>query len=231
MRKGTQVIIVVSICLFLSLAFIYFILWPTYNLKKTADTLDSLSAAMSLRKNQDTAFNSKTPASAKKTWEKANIIKKRCDSLGEYINKLKDSLAFDKNGDSISPSDIAHPTRFLYDQGRASVLRKRIESYKKHLASVIIDSTARRELNQLLSTNDLLKDSKTVSWEYFHFYHITALVARTQLGKFENAIRKAEGIAVNDLFDQMPDSDFKFDKLEPHQIAPSSTILKGDSGS
>jgi len=132
------------------------------------------------------------------------------------------------------PDDYDQPTNFMIGDdpgnvtGKAKELKAKLQKYQQDLRALlpkdaVVDLAMLDTKDQYSSENE-----KMISWEWYNFYHIPIVAAAAQLKRIENDVRNAEGSVVNELFNEISASDFKFDKLQARVVAPSSYILAGE---
>jgi gliding motility-associated protein GldM len=179
-------------------------------------------------------------------FEKAKQAQKKSKELCDYIKSLRTEMIAEVEGvekkvaDTLTlariakPDDYDKPTHFMIGEdpanvtGKAKELKLKLENYKKELQALlpkdaVVDLSA-------LDTKEIysVSDEKKISWEWYNFYHIPVTAVAAQFARITNDVKNAEGAVVNELFNAISASDFKFDKLQARVIAPSSYILSGD---
>lgn len=182
----------------------------------------------------------------KPLFDKAQTAQKLSKELCDYIKSLRSDMIAQvegidkKTADTLrlgliaKPDDYDNPTNFMIGDdpsnvtGKAKELKAKLKKYKDDLQALlpkdaVVDLSA-------LDTKDVysISDEKTVSWEWYNFYHIPVTAVAAQFARITNDVKNAEGAVVNELFNAISASDFKFDKLQARVIAPSSYILSGD---
>jgi gliding motility-associated protein GldM len=129
--------------------------------------------------------------------------------------------------------DPAKPAR---GEGKAAELKKKIAEYREKLLSKQffdkISDTSKVRLN--LSTEDPIGfkgDTKgqKVPWEMFYFYHLPMPAALTELTKWQNNVRAAEGAVLSYLYDKISASSYKFDAIKAAIIPKSNVVFAGNN--
>ncbi|TND09180.1 MAG: gliding motility-associated protein GldM [Bacteroidetes bacterium] len=183
---------------------------------------------------------------AKPLWEKANAAKKLSEDMITYLHGLRGEMiaaleGIDKKvADTMDlmriqkPDDYDVSTHFMIGEdpsnvtGKAKELKAKLNKYQQDLIA-LLPKDAVVDLTMLNTKEAYSQDAeKNVSWEWYNFYHLPIVASAAQLKRIENDVRNAEGSVVNELFNQISASDFKFDKLQARVIAPSSYILAGE---
>lgn len=131
------------------------------------------------------------------------------------------------------------PSRDKYDEstnymigpnknGEAYVLAKKIEEYRLFILSIVGEQNARKIG---LNTQEKYKDASetTQDWMYYNFYHTILAANVTLLNKIITEIQSAEFDAINHLYENITEKDYKFDKLSAEVIPSSTYILKGQN--
>lgn len=182
----------------------------------------------------------------KPLFEKAQTAQKLSKELCDYIKTLRKEMIAQVEGiapaqaDTLKlgliakPDDYDNPTNYMIGDdpsnvtGKAKELKAKLGKYKSDLQA-LLPKDAVVDLSSL-DTKDTysFSDEKTISWEWYNFYHIPVTAVAAQLARITNDVKNAEGAVVNELFNAISASDFKFDKLQARVIAPSSYILSGD---
>ena len=131
------------------------------------------------------------------------------------------------------------PSRDKYDEatnymigpnknGEAYTMAQKIESYRQFILGIVGQENA----NKIgLNTQEKFKDASGTSqdWMYYNFYHTILAANVTILNKIITEVQSAEFDAVNRLFENITEKDYKFDKLSAEVIPSSTYILKGQN--
>lgn len=131
------------------------------------------------------------------------------------------------------------PSRDKYDEatnymigpnknGEAYTMAQKIESYRQFILGIVGQENA----NKIgLNTQEKFKDASGTSqdWMYYNFYHTILAANVTILNKIITEVQSAEFDAVNRLFENITEKDYKFDKLSAEVIPNSTYILKGQN--
>ncbi len=183
-------------------------------------------------------------------FNKAQVVKKQCEDLDKYVAALKVELI--RVTDKMEPTDkmvalnemkakddYDNPTRIMCgdkQDGRghkATDLKNKIIAFKKNVIAAL-DQKDRaqftKRLDELFNTTDpkpgALEDGKK-TWEMANFYHNPVVATVALLSKVQSDVKNAESEIVGHLLSSINASDFKFDKLAPKVIAPTSYVIEG----
>ncbi len=145
--------------------------------------------------------------------------------------------------------DYDGPTRFFGTDkapgttGRANELKKKLITFREKCLAVadkvLADSVyqGKREAIRtdvekklaILLTNDPQDNKKYPTWEMQYFYHLPQSAALTELTKWENFVRGAEGDMLSFLWEEISRNAFKFDKIKVAVIPKSNFVTSGSN--
>jgi gliding motility-associated protein GldM len=193
---------------------------------------------------------------AKPFYDKAMEIRKKSDELVKFIQEIKGELKTEtefgvnyspeqkKIGDTLSsrliakPDDYDTPTNYMIGEdpanvtGKAAELKKKLNDHHKFLLAQLAPDQQKELENNLktLETKEQWNQSeeKTVSWEWYNFYHMPITAMLANLTRMQVDVKNAEGDVVNELLGSVSKNDFKFDTLAAKVVAPTSYVLSGD---
>lgn len=172
------------------------------------------------------------------SWEKAQVIKTKSDSLFNFIQELKEKIVEKADGPEYdmknikSRDNIDIPGEVMLVGGKGKKLKAEIVSYRTHVLNLVEDSTLYNAIQETLDTSKPEKDKKgdpNYSWESKLFNHTPLVGAVTLLSKMQSDVRNTESDIVNYLYNQIEAESFKFNDLKAEVIAKSSYVLKGDT--
>lgn len=175
---------------------------------------------------------------------KVDLVKK-VDGVDESKARevIVDPMKADRKDDYDGPTHFFGTDKAPGNSGKANELKKKLESYRREcmviVDKVLADSvysqnrrTIRNEIEQklnILLTNDP-KDSKQYpTWEMQYFYHLPLSAALTELTKWENFVRGAEGDMLAFLWEEISRNAFKFDKIKVAVIPKSNFVTSGSN--
>ncbi len=117
-------------------------------------------------------------------------------------------------------------------------LRDSIASYRKWLLETAArfgsDTTSpfAKNVNISLNTADQIpqahESGQPIPWAESQFAHMPLMGAITILTQWQSAVRNAEGDLLNLVYGQLDAASFKFNKLSPVILAPSTYIMQGN---
>ncbi len=119
-------------------------------------------------------------------------------------------------------------TSFFITQGRAAVLKDKIDEYRLKMEELIPEGY-RDRVNIGLYTNEEYynADGASETWERHHFYHTILAADVTILNKIIAEIQITESDVVSELFSEITLSDFKFGDVTAAIIPKTNYIIKG----
>lgn len=123
------------------------------------------------------------------------------------------------------------PTNLLIGQnknGRAYELAEKMGDYRSYILSVIGQQYADKIG---MVTDGVFRDASgtTQDWQYYNFYHTILAANVTILNKIIAEVQSAEFDAINRLYANISEKDFKFDNVSAKVIPRSTYILAGQS--
>lgn len=125
------------------------------------------------------------------------------------------------------------PAKVQSGEARVSKLKVKIADFRTKLLSkeflVDMKDTSKVKLN--LDTEDPIsfKTNERQSWEEYYFYHLPMPAALTELTKWQNNIRGAEGAMLGYLYDKIGASSYKFDAIKAAIIPKSNVVFAGSN--
>lgn len=131
------------------------------------------------------------------------------------------------------------PSRDKYDEatnymigqnknGEAYTLAAKMQEYR----SFILDIIGQEYADKIgLNTQNTYKDATntTQDWQYYNFFHTILAANVTILNKIVTEIQSAEFDAINKLYENISEKDFKFDNVSAKVIPSSTYILAGQN--
>lgn len=213
-------------------------------LSKTTENFDSRNQIVY---DQFSAMVISNPTRVKPWQDKALEVKRKADSLFNYIQALKveiiqkaegkDTKAVEGkkiNGELIESKDNTDiPAEIMYgsnNTGKGRDLKKMIEHYREYLVSLSSDADITTSLNHTLDTSDppAKEGIEKVTWESKHFEGLPLIAVATIMSKMQGDIRNAESEIIHYLVNQIDAGSFKFNKLEPTVIPNSNYVIRGN---
>ena len=96
---------------------------------------------------------------------------------------------------------------------RGVTLRENVDGYRTYITNLLTDSVKRLNVNEVLATNDVVRNGVTQSWESSKFDNQPVVAAITLLAKLQNDIRYAEGEALAHLLTNVDAGDVRVNEL------------------
>ena len=205
--------------------------------------------------NEKQTLGDKWNESAKKEYyEKAYKVKDLSDELVQYIEDMKTALIAEAEELSLeeaatkSPKDLTKldnydiptyffgtddPVKVQSGAAKATELKNKIAEFRNRLLSKEffkeMEDTSKVKLN--LNTDDVIspKGQEKLAWEMYYFYHLPMPAALTELTKWQNNVRSAEGDLIKYQFDQISANAYKFDVVQAAIIPKSNVVFSGNA--
>lgn len=189
-------------------------------------------------------------------YDRAQNVRKMSDEMVAYIEDMKAELISVAEGISkdevisknLSARDVTKmdnydiPTTFFgtndpanppAGRGKAAELKKKIAEYRTRLLSkeFLDDNKDTAKVKVNLDTEDPIdfKTKQKKGWEMFYFYHLPMPAALTELTKWQNNIRAAEGSMLSYLYEKVGSTSFKFDAVKAAIIPKSNVVFSGNA--
>lgn len=195
-------------------------------------------------------------ARIKPYYDKAFKVKDMSDELVKYIDDMKVELiakSEDMTKDEVINNNITaknlkaldnydiptyyfgtdDPMKVQNGSARVSELKKKIAEYRdKLLSKEFLDDmkdTSQIKFNLNTSDQKSFKNDEILPWEIYYFYHLPMPAALTELTKWQNNIRAAEGDIVEYLYNRISASSYKFDAIKAAIIPKSNVVFAGNA--
>jgi len=119
-------------------------------------------------------------------------------------------------------------TTYFITQGRAVVLKEKIEEYRIKIQELIPEGYRHRvEIGLRTDEEYYNADGKSQSWERHHFYHTILAAEITIMNKIIAEVQTAELHVISELFSEITLADFKFEAVTAKIIPKTNYIIKG----
>jgi gliding motility-associated protein GldM len=188
------------------------------------------------------------PAKAGPAKEKAYDVKQRSDELFNYIQDLKIEIITTAEGaetpavkgkeidieevkkidENNVPSQILIGANF---GGKAFYLKTLMASYRDDMVAKVggKNMSIEESLKSIFDTRDGLdKSGEKERWETLNFQALPLVAVITILSKMQVDVRNAETDVLNFLYEEIDKRSFKFNKLVPTIMAPSTYVMAGN---
>ncbi len=186
-----------------------------------------------------TDFNNsaqENPEKAGKLNSEVLEIKKRTDTLYNYISSLKEMIVKRADGadgdvnNIESKDDLNIAAEIMLVKKHGTELKKAIEDYRSYLISLIDTSNASlvHAIEKSLDTSaPPVVDGDSESWEQSKFEGYPLIAVITLMSKMQSDIRNSESDVINYLYTQIDASSFKFNQLKAQVVSKSDYVLEG----
>ncbi|MCM1035248.1 MAG: gliding motility protein GldM [Paludibacter sp.] len=208
-------------------------------------TIDATEVRNSNMYNEFEYLYQQNPVKMQDEWEHAIVLRRKTDSLYNYVQNFKYQIAILADGpkkadpearniDGNSNLDITGTYALVTidpktKKTNGETLRMYIEGYKDYLISLVnFDSVMIGSLNTVFATpmgKD--HDGNPISWAESVFDGMPVGASVTILTKLQNDIRTAEGEIIQHLKGKSDASDFRVNSLEALVIPVSSYVMRG----
>lgn len=179
----------------------------------------------------------KNPTKVGPWYKKGEDLHKRTQELYLSIDSLKLQIARQADGPegdfnnitNLDDLEAASVTMLNPATQRGRKLRMAVDEYRKHVSTLITDSTKRQAVMQMLSTT-VRPPKGTVgpyTWEQKMFDNMPAIAAVTLLTKLQNDIRHAESEAMGNLITNVDIGDIRVNELNAYVIPNSNMVIRG----
>ncbi len=153
-----------------------------------------------------------------------------------------DTLSLEEQCQSKDNLDIAAQIMVGNDQGQSencggAVLKNSINNFREWVLKVAAqhgsDSTSvmANNVRVALCTDDVVGEGHeggVIPWASSQFEHLPLMGCITVLTQWQSAVRNVEGDLLNLMYGQLDATSFKFNKLSPVILAPSTYIMQGN---
>jgi gliding motility-associated protein GldM len=181
-------------------------------------------------------YHSSNPEKTKNSYEQAEKVKAKSDSLFNYIQDLKVRIVKKADGKEGNPEQLKHPDdlnasfEVMFEHGKndGRKLKESIDNYRDYVTSLVYDTVKLQIIQSNLSTEPSQKASANKqSWEESMFDKMPVAAAVTLLTKMQNDIRYAEGEVLSDLLRNIDVKDFRVNNIEAKVIPQSQVVMRG----
>ncbi len=200
--------------------------------------------------------NEENPEKTREMYAKAGELRRKSDSLYNYIQDFKVGIVKLADGPSMvdertNSDPNGDPTRDITNKDNKDVtgqytfievaedgrpngehLKEAIGNYREFMCSLVREHDPQLEgqLSSLFSTADIYNknDHKDEEWTHATFDEVPICASITLLTKIQNDIRACEGQVLKYLFDRTDAADLRVNKFEAHVIPdPSDYVMRG----
>ena len=177
------------------------------------------------------------PAKVGEWFNKAQEVRRMCDSLYNFADELKLSIAREADGSDAHIEDLknkedleaANQVMLAPGRGRGQELYNAIQSFRKRIIGMTPDMSKQQIISGNLST-DIPARAKAMgkNWQEYMFEDMPAAAAITLLSKLQSDVRYAEREILHTLVSNIDVKDIRVNLLDAFVIPSSKTIVRGD---
>ncbi|HEY8365648.1 MAG TPA: gliding motility protein GldM [Bacteroidia bacterium] len=192
-------------------------------------------------------------SSKKEYYDKVQTIRAMSNDLVKFIEDMKVeliSIAEEKSPEeaaTMSAKDLVNldnydiptyyfgtddPIKVQNGSAKVSELKKKIAEYRDRLLSKEffkdMKDTSKVKLNLNTDPQKAIGTGEVQEWEMYYFYHLPMPAALTELTKWQNNVRSAEGDMIKYQFDQITANAYKFDQIQAAIIPKSNVVFSGN---
>ena len=202
------------------------------------------------------AANEENPEKTREMYAKAGELRRKSDSLYNYIQDFKIGIVRLADGDKMVDERTnldphGDPTRDITNKDNKDVtgqytfidkaedgrtngehLKEAIGNYRDFMCSLVRehDTQLEGQISSLFSTADIYNknDHKDEEWTHATFDEVPICASITLLTKIQNDIRACEGQVLKYLFDRTDAADLRVNKFSAYVIPePSDFVMRG----
>ena len=180
-------------------------------------------------------------------YEKAMEVRRASSELYLYIDSIKQLIVVQVDGPEGDVTNIqgrdnleaAAAVMLSPTTTRGKLLREKIDKYRSFLSDVINDSIRCSNIAQVLSTENVMRNGVSQSWESSKFDNQPVVAAITMLAKLQNDIKYAEGealahllaltnnqVEINEMISNIT-STFDVNEVSAFVVPESRIVMKG----
>jgi len=201
----------------------------------TTSTQNSSAQNDALYQDFELAYKA-NPEKTKEWYDLALDLKRRSDTLYNYIDSLKLEVVRESDGDEADVHNLqrsdnldAAATIMLPPSGhKGKDLKKRIDSYREHIVALVNDSLKKKVIMDNFSTKPSRRAKKQGhNWESSMFENMPLGAVVALFTKLQNDIRYAEGEVLHVLTNNIDVKDFRVNQIKAYVIPNSQNVVRG----
>jgi gliding motility-associated protein GldM len=179
--------------------------------------------------------NEKNSTKVKEWLDKAMIVKRKSDSIFDYLQSFKVALVrmADKENanDSayveqiIAKDNLDKPSEYGLVRGNGKILKQKIEAYRDFLVSLSVNNPSKQKMYKSTFATNKTKSGKTWEIAMFEMMPVSAVV--TILTKYQSDVRASEAEIVQYLKSQTDAMDFRVNKITALVVPNSRYVIRG----
>lgn len=177
------------------------------------------------------------PAKVQAWYDKAQAVKGMSDSLYNFVERLKLSIAQEADGEDADIHNIrnkedlesANQVMLAPGRGQGKALYEAINSFRNRILAMTTDESQRAVIENNLST-ELPKNANAMgkNWQEYMFEDMPVAGAITLLSKLQGDIRYAEGEVLHSLVSNIDMKDIRVNSLKAFVVPNAQTVVRGD---
>ena len=176
----------------------------------------------------------KNPEKVREWFERANSVKEKSDSLYNFANELKVSIAKEADGKEAdyhnlkNREDLEAATFVMLTCRNGEKLHNAIMEYREFMAG-LVDNPAQKEMIVNCMSTDIPLEINLLNknWQEYHFENMPAIAAITLLTKIQNDVRYIEGEVIHVLSKKVDMGDVRVNEIKALVIPTSKNIVRG----
>lgn len=176
------------------------------------------------------------PKKTRKGYDTSQDVRRKTDSLFNYIQYLKQEIAKKSDGanadiDNLKSKDNLNASSEVMISpvgGQGNKLKKALDEYRESILTLISDETKKDVVNKTLSTQPnerAKKDGK--NWLQASFDRMPSIAAITFLSELQVNVKQAEGEVLNSLVQDIDVKDLRVNQLSAFVVPQSSMVMRG----
>ncbi|MBO5850504.1 MAG: gliding motility protein GldM [Paludibacteraceae bacterium] len=168
--------------------------------------------------------------------EEALVVKKRSDSLYNYLENYKYDIVKMADGEGadvnniVSKDNLDVASEYSLLKGNGEVLEQNIVKFREFLISKVQEDESKvKEFEQMFSTAPSKNnEGEDVPWLNSIFEHMPLVASVTMISKMQSDVRQAEMEVISHLKLQTDAGDFRVNKLGAFVATVSDYVMKGE---
>ncbi|MDU1889262.1 MAG: gliding motility protein GldM [Dysgonomonas sp.] len=179
------------------------------------------------------------PAKAKASYDLAQGVKAKTDSLFNYIQTLKVDIAKKTDGADADINNLKGKDNVdastevmvaIGGRGEGRKLEKALDSYRESVIALLTDEAKKDIVRATLSTEPSERARKAnKSWVQASFERMPSIAALTLLTELQVNVKQAEGEVLNNIAQSIDLKDLRVNELSAFVVPQSSMVMQGTS--
>lgn len=199
-------------------------------------SIENTSKRNEIVQNELEAYYISNPEKVSEWYDKGKQVKEASDSLFNYIQQLKESIARETDGADANVNSIQNKDNLEASShvmlapvsGKGKSLRNQIDVYRVMMAQMVEDSAKAQVIESNLSTTPPDKPGiNTATWEEALFENMPVTAALTILTKLQSDIRYAQGEVLSNLLSSIDVRDYRVNQITAQVIPESQIVMRG----